>query len=127
MGRGEDESRYPARQYCTRRNLTGGKLKWCEVADLEGTDDDQSDGQTARQAVDAMERLSGKPWFIAAGFHRPHDPFVVNKRYVAQFPDGALKLHRDPKTLRHYSSIRWLAEPLKKHLVSSMIAIEWIF
>ncbi len=89
----------------TRRNLTGGKLKWCEVADLEGTDDDQSDGQTARQAVDAMERLSGKPWFIAAGFHRPHDPFVVNKRYVAQFPDGALKLHRDPKD----------ASPLLKH------------
>lgn len=79
-----------------RRNLTGGQLKWCEVADLEGTDDDQSDGQTAKQAIDAMERLAGKPWFIGAGFHRPHDPFVVGKRYVAQFPAGALKLHRDP-------------------------------
>jgi iduronate 2-sulfatase len=79
-----------------RRNLTGGKLKWCEVADLEGTDDDQSDGQTAKQAVAAMERLAGKPWFIGAGFHRPHDPFVVSKRYVAWFPAGALALHRDP-------------------------------
>ncbi len=79
-----------------RRNLTGGTLKWCEVADLEGTDDDQSDGQTAQQAIAAMERLAGKPWFIGAGFHRPHDPFVVGKRYVAQFPAGSLKLHRDP-------------------------------
>jgi uncharacterized sulfatase len=79
-----------------RRNLTAGKLKWCEVADLEGTDDDQSDGQTARQAIAAMERLAGKPWFIGAGFHRPHDPFVVSQRYVAQFPAGALTLHRDP-------------------------------
>ena len=79
-----------------RRNLTSGKLKWCEVADLEGTDDDQSDGQTARQAIAAMERLAGKPWFIGAGFHRPHDPFVVAKKYVAQFPAGSLTLHRDP-------------------------------
>ncbi len=79
-----------------RRNLTGGKLKWCEVADLEGGDDDQSDGQTAQQTIAAMERLADKPWFIGAGFHRPHDPFVVSKRYVAQFPDGSLQLHRDP-------------------------------
>ena len=79
-----------------RRNLTAGKLKWCEVADLEGGDDDQSDGQTARQTIAAMERLADKPWFIGAGFHRPHDPFVVGKQYVAQFPAGSLRLHRDP-------------------------------
>jgi iduronate 2-sulfatase len=78
------------------RNLTNGKLKWCEVADLEGGDDDQSDGQTAQQAIAAMERFADKPWFIGAGFHRPHDPFVVNKKYVAQYPAGSLTLHRDP-------------------------------
>ena len=77
-------------------NLTSGKLKWCEVADLEGADDDQSDGQTAVQTIAAMERLAGKPWFIGAGFHRPHDPFVVGKKYVAQFPAGSLTLRRDP-------------------------------
>ena len=79
-----------------RRNLTGDRLKWCEVADLEGGDDDQSDGQTAQQAIVAIERLAGKPWFIGAGFHRPHDPFVVAKKYVAQFPVDSLTLHRDP-------------------------------
>ena len=79
-----------------RRNLTGGILKWCEVADLEGGDDDQSDGQTASQTIAAMERLTDKSWFIGAGFHRPHDPFVVAKKYVAQFPAGSLKLDRDP-------------------------------
>lgn len=88
-----------------RRNLTGGKLKWCEVADLEGTDDDQSDGQTARQAIAAMEQLTDKPWFIGAGFHRPHDPFVVGKKYVDQYPLGSLELHRDPSD----------ATPLSKH------------
>ena len=42
-----------------RRNFTGGKLKWCEVADLEGGDD-QSDGQTAAQAIAAMERAAAR-------------------------------------------------------------------
>ena len=88
-----------------RRNLTNGSLKWCEVADLEGTDNDQSDGQTAQQTIAAMENLAAKPWFIGAGFHRPHDPFVVSKKYVAQFPAGSLSLHRDPAD----------ASPLNKH------------
>jgi len=88
-----------------RRNLTGGKLKWCEVAALEGTDDDQSDGQTAKQTIAAMERLADKRWFIGAGFHRPHDPFVVGKKYVQQFPPGSLKLNADPAD----------ATPLLKH------------
>src|SRR5687767_3528162 len=79
-----------------RRNLTGGRLPWCTVGDMEGGNDDQSDGQTAAHAIAAMEQLAGKPWFIGAGFHRPHDPFLVSKRYVAQFPAGSLKLHRDP-------------------------------
>lgn len=79
-----------------RRNLTGGRLKWCEVGDLEGSDDDQSDGQTAKQTIAAMEKLASTRWFIGAGFHRPHDPFIVNKKYVALYPPGSLKLHRDP-------------------------------
>lgn len=79
-----------------RRNLTAGKLKWCEVADLEGGDDDQSDGQTAKQAIAAMEKHQGKSWFIATGFHRPHDPFVVSKKYVSQYPAGSLVLRREP-------------------------------
>ena len=90
-----------------RRNLTGDVLKWCVVGDMEGDDDDQSDGQTAVQAMDAMQRLGDKPWFIAAGFHRPHDPFVVNKKYAAMFPPGSLKLNRDPAD----------ASPLLRHSI----------
>lgn len=78
------------------RNLTGGILAWCRVGDMEGGDDDQSDGQTATHTIAAMEKLGSKRWFIGAGFHRPHDPFLVSRRYVAQFPPGSLKLHRDP-------------------------------
>ncbi len=99
-GKSWDEARMfrPTRAGSTgpRRNLTGGKLRWCEVAALDGSDDDQSDGQTAKHTIAAMERLAGSRWFIGAGFHRPHDPFVVNRQYVAKFPAGSLTLNRDP-------------------------------
>ena len=83
-----------------KRNLTGEKLAWCVVGDMEGGDDDQSDGQAAVEAISAMERLGDRRWFIGAGFHRPHDPFVVSKAYAAQFPEGSLSLHRDPPDAR---------------------------
>ncbi len=80
------------------RNLTGGKLKWCSVGAMEGTDDDQPDGQNALHAIAAIEKqtAAGKPWFIGAGFHRPHDPFLVPKKYFDLYPPGSLKLYRDP-------------------------------
>ena len=33
-----------------------------------GTDDDQPDGQNAREAIALMEKLGDKPWFIGARF-----------------------------------------------------------
>lgn len=80
------------------RNLTGGKLPWCEWGATAGTDDDQPDGQTAKLAIALMERLTteGKAWMIGAGFHRPHDPFISPKKYFDLYPPGSLKLWHDP-------------------------------
>jgi uncharacterized sulfatase len=83
------------------RNLTGGKLKWCSVGAMEGTDDDQPDGQNALHAIAAIEKqtAAGKPWFVGAGFQRPHDPFLVPKKYFDLYPPGSLKLYRDPSDI----------------------------
>lgn len=80
------------------RNLTGGKLPWCEVGIMDGPDDDQPDAQTAAAAIRSMEELSatGKPWMIAAGFHRPHDPFHAPRKYFELYPKEKLPLYRDP-------------------------------
>jgi uncharacterized sulfatase len=80
------------------RNLTGGKLAWCEIGIVDGPDEEQPDGRTATAALRAMEELnaSGKPWMIAAGFHRPHDPFHSPRKYFDLYPRDALRLHRDP-------------------------------
>jgi uncharacterized sulfatase len=80
------------------RNLTGGKLAWCEIGMVDGPDEEQPDGRTATAALRAMEELnaSGKPWMIAAGFHRPHDPFHSPRKYFDLYPRDTLRLHRDP-------------------------------
>ena len=80
------------------RNLTGGKLPWCEVGIMDGPEEEQPDAQTATAAIRSLEELSasGKPWMVAAGFHRPHDPFHAPRKYFEMYPKDALPLYRDP-------------------------------
>jgi len=63
------------------RNLTGGKLKWCRWLAAEGSDEDQADGQTARKAVEFLRSEHTKPFFLAVGLAKPHDPFIAPKKY----------------------------------------------
>jgi uncharacterized sulfatase len=102
LGKSWDEAQMfqptPAGRKGAVRNLTGGKLKWCAVGAMEGTDDDQPDGQNALHAIRAIEQqtAAGKPWFVGAGFHKPHDPFLSPKKYFDLYPPGSLKLYHDP-------------------------------
>lgn len=52
-----------------------------EIVDIP--DSEHIDGAIADQALSAMRRLAGKdePFFLAAGFVRPHLPFVVPRKY----------------------------------------------
>jgi uncharacterized sulfatase len=78
------------------RNLTGGALSWCHWAMADGGDDDQPDGQNARQAIARIEQLGQQPWLIAVGFHKPHDPFIAPRKYFDLYSPESLKLYRDP-------------------------------
>jgi uncharacterized sulfatase len=98
------------------RNLTGGKLGWCEIGIVDGPDDDQPDARTATAAIRAMEELhaAGKPWLVAAGFHRPHDPFHAPRKFFEMYPKDSLPLYRDPagqsKAVPLAIPSGWLAE-----------------
>ncbi len=68
------------------RNMTDGELKWCRWRAAEGDDEDQRDGQAAQKAAEFIKSKHSKPFFLAVGLHKPHDPFVAPKKYFDMYP-----------------------------------------
>ncbi len=81
------------------RNLTGGALPWCAWGMMDGTDEDQPDGQIAAATIAAIERAGDQPWLLGVGFMKPHDPFEAPRKYFELYPPEKLKLYRDPKNM----------------------------
>jgi iduronate 2-sulfatase len=48
---------------------------------LEVEDHELGDGQLADAAIEALEKMERRPFFLAVGFLRPHLPFVAPKKY----------------------------------------------
>ncbi len=67
------------------RNMTDGELAWCHWRIAEGDDMDQQDGQVAAKAVELIKTERQNPFFLAVGFHKPHDPFVAPKKYFDMY------------------------------------------
>ena len=63
------------------RNLTDSVLQWCYWLSAKGTDEDQQDGLQTAKAVELIKKDRDKPFFLAIGLHKPHDPFVAPQKY----------------------------------------------
>ena len=48
---------------------------------LDVNDDELADGKTARKTAEVLEEIQNKKFFLAVGFHKPHWPFHVPKKY----------------------------------------------
>lgn len=51
-----------------------------------------SDGETALKAIERLQKLKDKPFFLAVGFYKPHLPFVAPKKYWDLYDEDQLKL-----------------------------------
>ena len=57
-------------------------------------DAELSDGKIARKAAERLRALAkeGEPFFLAAGFFKPHLPFVAPKKYWDLYPEDEIEL-----------------------------------
>ena len=75
-------------------NLTPGIGLGSAIAHLadEGSDEEQTDGKVASEAIRMLQANRNRPFFIAAGFYRPHVPEVAPKRYFDLYPLSRIKI-----------------------------------
>ncbi|MDQ3624662.1 MAG: sulfatase, partial [Verrucomicrobiota bacterium] len=71
-----------------------GKSRGAPFQISERNDDELGDGQLAAKTIADLRRLKdqGQPFFLAAGFFKPHLPFIAPKKYWDLYPAGSIKL-----------------------------------
>ncbi len=72
----------------------GARLSWLAT---DNHDEEEPDGKTARRIVRLLQENKDKPFFIAAGFHKPHLRWVAPRKYFALHPPEKVKLPRTPE------------------------------
>jgi uncharacterized sulfatase len=65
---------------------------------LDGPEEKTRDGITARKIAQLMEEKAkeGKPFFLAAGFHKPHLPWTAPGKYFDLYPAQRIPKPNDP-------------------------------
>src|SRR5262249_18493921 len=64
----------------------------CLLADKTGKDEEHTDGKVALAAIKLLDQHHDQPFFIAAGFYKPHTPYVAPKKYFDLYPMDRIAL-----------------------------------
>lgn len=94
----ETEDPFPRTLYPKDRPVTlpvGGPWQYNETdwAALDATDEEfGGDWLVAQWIGDQLEKKHDKPFFLACGIYRPHEPWFVPKKYFDQFPLADIQL-----------------------------------
>ncbi len=106
MGDDEQEAAAIKRRYSFKEGER--PFEWTK---LEGPEEKTRDGRTSRQIAKFMEEKAkaGKPFFVAAGFHKPHLPWTAPTKYFDLNPVGGVPETKDPP-LKDVPAIALLTE-----------------
>jgi uncharacterized sulfatase len=96
-GRDKDPLEKSIVNHTPKRGL-GSSLSF--LVDPDGADEDHTDGKVATETIRLLEKHRGGPFFIAAGFYKPHCPFVAPKKYFDLYPPEKITLPPIPEGLK---------------------------
>jgi uncharacterized sulfatase len=75
-------------------------------------DEQHTDGIVAAETIRLLEQQRGGPFFIAAGFYRPHVPWIAPAKYFDQYPLDRIQLPTfDESELRMAPAIAYFTKP----------------
>ncbi len=75
--------------YTPKRGL-GAAMAY--YSDKNGTDPEHTDGIVAEDAIQLLKEHKDKPFFIAAGFYKPHCPWITPSKYFDLYNMDQMKL-----------------------------------
>jgi uncharacterized sulfatase len=76
--------------YTPKNNGLGSAMAY--LADTKGLDTEHTDGKVAEETIKLLRENRNKPFFIAAGFYRPHTPWIAPKKYFDYYDSNKINL-----------------------------------
>jgi uncharacterized sulfatase len=76
----------------------GGNMVAVSWRATDNPDDQDPDGRSAVTAVHLLEQNQSRPFFIAAGFSKPHLPFVAPRKYFDLYPLDSIRFDRSSES-----------------------------
>lgn len=82
--------------FSLRPGSFGGTMSWLAA---EGTDEEQTDGIAASEAVKQLRQFAKteQPFYLAVGLYRPHTPYVAPKKYFDMYPTDKITVPSVPE------------------------------
>ena len=80
---------------------------WLDVPKSVTDKEPLPDNQLAESAMNFLDKVSGKPFFVAVGFHKPHLPFVFPAEFIKHYPPENVHLPPNPYAPVDMPPIAW--------------------
>jgi uncharacterized sulfatase len=90
--RGVDKDEEPLLTNLTPKRGLGASLSFYASP---APDEAHTDGKVALETIRLLEQNKDKPFFIAAGFYRPHCPYIAPQKYFDLYPLDKIKAAQD--------------------------------
>jgi len=91
--KGRDKAEEPLVFNAEPHRKISASLSWHAA---EGSDEEQTDGMIATEAIRLLGEHRDEPFFLGVGFFRPHTPFVAPKRWFELHPLESMRLPYAP-------------------------------